>query len=242
MTLKISWSSQSESYSEEGELSASNAEHTLVFDAVLSESHEGTSVLTEHAVESGAPISDHKRANPARLTIEALVTNTPLLAPPASGYGEGPAVTAEVRKDEDVKANVVIFSASFDRLADVETTLRRLRLEATPVTVSTRVRTYEQVQVVSVTCPREPEDGDSLRFQIEFQEVRVAQSRTVDAPRPREPRGRRRTDAGDQEASTQETQRTSTLQRAQDEYNAQREAGASRTDALTSALGSAFGG
>lgn len=241
MTLRISWSTQTTSLASSGDLEARSVEHGLVFDCVTTETHEGTSVLTEHAVESGAPISDHKRANPDRVTIEAIVSNTPLGAPPESGYGAS-GITAEVRKgadQNDQSGQVVIFSAEFDRISDAVATLRRLRLENTPVTVSTRVHTYDDCQIVGVTTPREISDGDSVRFQIEVQSVRIAQSRTVDAPQPREPRGRPPTDRGGQEAREEQS---SALQRGRDDYNRRREAGESREDAALGAIGAAFGG
>lgn len=250
--LRISWSTAEEGvvFSEDGSAESEIVftENTLEFDCVTSETHDGTSTVTEHAIESNAPISDHKYHNPRRLTIEALVTNTPLGAPPSSGYGDGVQITGEVREaGEDEpgaaqrpRASVVVFSADFDRMADVADTLDRLRIEATPVTITTRVRTYEDVQIASVLMPREPDDGDTLRLTIECVEVRIAQSRTVDSPAPREPRGGRVTDRGGREGS--EPGSRSVLASARDEYAERREAGDSRTDAATGALGALFGG
>lgn len=213
--LRISWSTATEGVvfsedSEEGTREVVFTENTIEFDCVTSETHEGVSELTEHAVETGAPISDHKRQKPRRLTIEALVTNTPLGAPPPSGFDGGAApITAEVRAEEigeagegqRARANVVVFSAAFDRMVDVFNALDALRAGDTFVTITTRIRTYESMQIVSVTSPREAEDGDSLRFAIECSEVRIAETRTVDAPIPREPRGATTTDRGAREGS-----------------------------------------
>jgi hypothetical protein len=121
--LTISWSTQSETRDAAGELSATGQEHTLRFDCITSESHEGTSVLTEHTVESGAPISDHKRANPRRISIEAIVSNTPLDAPPPSGYGQT-TIQTSLSTDQG-KPSVTVFSAPFDRIGDVLATLDR---------------------------------------------------------------------------------------------------------------------
>lgn len=217
--LTISWSTQAIARADSGDLRADSFEHTLIFDCVSTESHEGTSELTEHSVESGAPISDHKRANPDKVTIEALVTNTPLDAPPASGYGTS-TIQATVRQPDEnnaAKASVVVFSAGFDRIGDVSDTLRRLRLEATPVTLTTRIRTYENVQVIGVTEPRGAEDGDSLRMTITVRQVRIAQSRTASTPVPQEPRGAAAHNRGAQEG-TDQTRRSSALARARDEY------------------------
>lgn len=217
MTLAISWSTQSTALGDDGDLEARATEHLLVFDAVTSVTVEGASVLTEHAVESGSPISDHKRANPRRVSIEAIVSNTPIDRPPASGYGDAGDVTTSTTKPDDGSGNVLTYSADFDRIADVIVTLDRLRLEATGVTISTGRRTFEAIQIVFVSEPRETEDGTSQRFSIECQEIRVAQSRTVDAPRPREPRGARERERGGQEAT--EGPRASALSQLETEFN-----------------------
>lgn len=216
--LAISWSTQSTALGDDGDLEARSFEHLLAFDAVTSVTVEGASVLTEHAVESGSPISDHKRATPKRISIEAIVSNTPIDRPPASGYGDASEISTSFTKPDDGSGNVITYSADFDRIADVIATLDRLRLEATGVTISTGRRTFEAVQIVSVSEPREADDGTSQRFLIECQEVRVAQSRSVDAPRPREPRGARERERSGQEP-TEGGPRASSLSQLEDAYN-----------------------
>lgn len=253
MTLRISWTTDATDDPGAGGFDENGigaititTDHVLEFDCVTAEKHEGVSVLTEHAVESGEPITDHKRANPRKLSIEAIVTNTPIGAPPPSGYGAGnvtaqvTSTTIEISGGKSVKANILQFSAEFDRIADCCDTLDRLRLEGTSVTIATRIRTYENMQIVSVSEPRSPEDGDSITFSIECSAVRVASSRTIDAPRPSEPRGAARASGGAQEA-TDQTREQSRLAAARDDYARRRAAGESRSDAALGAAGSAFG-
>lgn len=196
MTLQIGWETEQRLFDDNGEASTEIAFHVLEFDCVTTETHEATSVLTEHAVESGAPVSDHKRANPDRISIEAVVTNTPLDAPPPSGFASS---NVTVRVTRNSNASVIEFSEQFDRVQDVIDTLDRLRLEAIPITLSTRWRTYEHVQIVSVVRPREYTDGDSARFSIDLVSVRTAFAQEIDAPLPREPRGNPRRDRGSRE-------------------------------------------
>ena len=234
--LSISWSTLTTALVD-GDLVGAPIEHTLQFDAVSSEVHEGSSVLSEHAVGEGSPITSHKRANPKRLTIEAVVTNTPLGLPPPSGYGAGSPITQRLAGSNDnaIGGAVLVYSATFDRMGDVEATLDRLRLEATNVTISTRIRTYENMQIVAVSIPRKPDDGDSLTLTIECQQVRIARSRTVASPIPREPRGAPERDRGGQEGEDSSTggTRTSSLQAAREEYE--------RSGDLGAAFGAAFG-
>ena len=196
MTLSISWNSDEENAAGET-ITTTSVEHVLAFDAVTSETHETGSTLTEHAVESGAPISDHKRPNQRKVMIEAIVTNTPIGTPPLSGFGPSPVDFSE-RKSETAGATVRVFSARFDRMSDALDTLDMLATQAITVTISTRVKTYEACQIVNVSAPRSSEDGDSLRFTIEARQVRIAEALRVDVPRPREPRGQDRAASGTQ--------------------------------------------
>lgn len=50
----------------------------LHFDAVVTEQAEHTIAVTDKAVEEGADITDHVRAQPNRVTLEVVVSNTPI--------------------------------------------------------------------------------------------------------------------------------------------------------------------
>lgn len=77
-----------------------NGTQYLDFDVVKAETGEFLSELTEHAVEKGANISDHKKDNPTTLALEVFCTNTPISQTFASGRETGGFV-AEL--DLDVK-------------------------------------------------------------------------------------------------------------------------------------------
>ncbi len=205
MTLQISWSTDSEATNADGENEVTSAFHLLEFDAVTREEHSAKSSLTDHVVESTEAISDHKRPEPQEIRIEAVVSNTPVSFPPSSGFN-GRAISAEVRQEVgNARANVAVFSDEFDRIQDVEATLDRLRREAIDVTVQTRVRTYENVQLVSVSIPR-TDPMDAIEINLTLREVFRAETATVDAPLPREPRGsaRSETSAEAEETETEE--------------------------------------
>ncbi len=62
---------------------------TIYFDIVSKETHEGAADITEHPVETGPDVADHIRAKLASLTLEAMVTNTPIEDPFTLGGAEG---------------------------------------------------------------------------------------------------------------------------------------------------------
>ena len=210
MTLSISWST-SEQRSDGATMRSVSVEHVLSFDAVTSETHDTGSTITESPVEAGAPISDHKRPLQRRLSLEAVVTNTPIGRVPDSGDGSGEIAFSE-QKSENANAVVRVYTTNFDRMTSVLAVLDRLATEAITVTITTRVRTYEALQIRSVSAPRKAEDGDSITFQIEAVEIRIAEALRVDIPEPLEPRGQRGVDAGSQ--ATAEAAPESTAHRA----------------------------
>jgi len=170
----------------------------LEVDAVMSESHEVSATLTDHPVERGADLSDHKRPGQRRFRLEGLVTNTPIGAIPLTGENSSADSVSGTVRDSGAKATVLQFSERFDRVRDVLDALTVLVETAQLVTITTDVRTYEDAQLVAVVAPRTPEAGDSITFTVDVTQVRIAETRDVGAPVPRQPRGRRTRDNGAQ--------------------------------------------
>lgn len=241
--LRISWSTQTLAFAENGDLTSAAVEHTLGFDAVTKEIHAWSATLTEHAVEEGAALSDHKLVHGDKLTLEVEVTNTPLGAPPPSGYGDdGAPVVASSDKGVNVPATVVQFSRAFDRVGDVEVTLHRLIHEETLVTISTTKRTYYQMALVDVTAPRDqPHAGDAYKFTIDASAVRVAETQLIGSPEPREPRGRSGSSSGAQESQEEGSGNgrnqsvASRLVDAREAYTQSRDNGGTSEEALAAA-------
>lgn len=51
---------------------------TLTFDCTLKEQAQNTAQVTSHEVEDGAPITDHVRPQPVRLTLQVVASTAPL--------------------------------------------------------------------------------------------------------------------------------------------------------------------
>lgn len=177
----------------------------LEVDAVMSESHEIMATLTDHPVERGADLSDHKRPGQRRYRLEGLVTNTPIGSIPLTGENSSADGVSGTVRDSGAKANVLQFSDRFDRVRDMLDALTALTETAQLVTITTDVRTYEDAQIVAVTAPRSAEAGDSITFTVDVTQVRIAETRDVGAPVPRQPRGRRTRDNGAQAGAEAET-------------------------------------
>lgn len=61
---------------------ASGADIAIAFDATVRERHSLSALITEHAVENGSNISDHMRPDNDRLSLEIVISNTPIRTGP----------------------------------------------------------------------------------------------------------------------------------------------------------------
>lgn len=127
----------------------------LELDASVSESHVGTNDVTSHPIEKGAAAADHIRPNPDELTVEGVISNTPV-----------PRIERE-RPGMEARAQ----TAYLELLA--------LKESGQLLTVVTKKRTYEDMAFVSLNVPQSVRTGDAVHFTAVFRKVRVVKSKTV---------------------------------------------------------------
>lgn len=145
-------------------------------DAALSEDHTLDSEVTSFPVERGAEITDHVRPLPRTITIEGVVSDTPLGL--AAIAREDRAVIASA--DETLADRVLPSIEAF-------TFLERVYEARQPVTITTSLRVYENMVMESLSIPRTATTGDALRFTATFRQIRIVDVRRsrvrVAAPR-----------------------------------------------------------
>lgn len=211
MTVEISYSAQAfDTNRETGESTPTGQLYTLVFDAVASEKTGLQASLTEHAVEGDAAINDHKYTELRTVTLECIVSNTPLGPPPLTGSRSQTidASTSKVDLGDGMSAQALVYSRDIHRVADVLAELEDLVRKPITVTVVTSLKAYEDMTLVRVSPSRDASDGDAVTFDIELKEVRRARTETTTAPQPRRAinrpvadRGGRRTTEPDAETA-----------------------------------------
>lgn len=136
-------------------------------DASVRENHGLDGVLTDHPVERGIDITDHYRVNPRVLTIEAVVSNTPI----NSSYPIGTTIDA-------VKA---IATGDDQPAANAWGQIENLFTKAEIITIETSFKTYENMVLTSFSTAREPAGIDGMRFSITARELRIVDTQTVEA-------------------------------------------------------------
>lgn len=139
----------------------------VAIDAVESETHERAYEITQHAVEVGADIADHKRRKADRLRITGTISDTPLGARPLA---EATILfTSSVGIDDAVQ---------FPSEAAFQSFLL-LQASADPITIITSLGVYRNVLFESLRVDRTPTESHELKFTGVFVEYLTVESVTV---------------------------------------------------------------
>jgi hypothetical protein len=127
---------------------------TYVFDAVLELGHEQRLEKTHHPIQTGADISSHAYLMPARLSLDvgmtdALAAYTPSGAVPWAGSSSSKSVNAYQ-------------------------TMLSLQSARQPLTVTTRLRTYNNMVITNVAPREDYKTITGLRMRIELEQIFTA--------------------------------------------------------------------
>lgn len=123
----------------------------FVFDAVFSTDHSANLTVTQHPVQSGASISDHAYMEPDEVSIEIGMT--------------------------DVASNAT--SAGTSRSVNAYTQLRAIMEQREPVTLITRLKTYQNMIITSMSAPDDYKTMHALRVSVYFQQINIVSVSTI---------------------------------------------------------------
>lgn len=171
----------------------------LELDASISESHEATAQLSQSEVEDGSSVTDNVTLLPIKLTLEGVVSKTPLGfagligsgvtavagavggALGGSGTAAGAIATTGIASLGGLVASAVGASGPNSREpADVWDYLLELRNRRIPFDVVTALKLYESMVLTSVSVPRSIQTVGVLRFQATLEQVKIVKASTID--------------------------------------------------------------
>lgn len=152
---------------------------SLTLDVVPNETHASSNTLTDNPVENGLNVTDHSRPDPNNLTMDCLVSNTPLGQPVDS-----------------------------TRALTAYNTLEQLRLSGTLCTVVTTLKTYTSMGIVSISATRKSENYNALEFTIVFKFVRIVQNKLTTVRVSNDNRVAKKTSTGAVTPDTQPVQQS----------------------------------
>ncbi len=156
-------------------------------DVAKVETHTLEAEVTEHPVEKGSVISDHVRLNPIEVTLECLVSDTPL------GIIAVDPTRINSQIEIDGESSTTVPTPSEDAYAR----LRAIRLARQPVTIETSLDRFENMILTRLTIPRSADTSGGLTFEATFREIVIVENLRVTV-RVAEPRGNKKADLGAQ--------------------------------------------
>lgn len=114
----------------------------IEMDTSITETHSYTSVVTTYPVESGQQVTDHIYKRPTKVSVSGIVTDTP--------------INIFSQRNRSITA--------FNALVEIH---RKREV----VTLITGIKQYKNMVMTTLNVPRTIETGQSLTFNMEFQEV-----------------------------------------------------------------------
>lgn len=132
----------------------------VTLDASIDETHTAESDITDYPVEEGSNVSDNARPKPARLTINGVVTGTPM----------------------DITAIALPPSIKAARGQDAWETLNQWRYEGERLRVTTTLKTYRSMVIQSISVNRNSKNTDGVAMTISMQEVFTVSAQSAAAP------------------------------------------------------------
>ena len=183
----------------------------LVVDASINEIHEMSSQLSSNEVEDGTNLTDNVRLQPIKLTMEGVVTKTPLslfgsaftsglaFATAATGASAGAIAASAAFVGSALGGAPSIGSLLSDGGSggsgsvsslvlnsrdpkDVWKFLTELRDLRTPFSIATGLKEYANMIIISISATRNAQVGEALKFNLVAQQVKIASSRLVQVP------------------------------------------------------------
>lgn len=131
----------------------------FLLDCLLSAGHEYESEVTEFPVETGSDITDNIRPKPIVVTMEVIVSNSPI--------GQ----LATLRDSPDTSAD------------ECYAKLQQIYNARQPVTIRTSLNTFINMAMKNLSIPKTVEHGDAIMFTATFQQVQIVTNKRVQVRR-----------------------------------------------------------
>lgn len=156
----------------------------LEIDAAPTEGYEASAEPTTHPVETGGAITDHVKPNPDTLTIEGVISNTPVRVPATQtrGLTRAPAnVDLRVGRDT-VRVQLQQWSGTLDRVRDCDALLAGLVARAALLTLTTSLRTVQNLVLVRYRVDRTATTGNALPVVLDLHRARIVSTARAAVP------------------------------------------------------------
>lgn len=153
-----------------------------VFDVYTSISHNLTATVTNHPVQFGASISDHKFDEPDQLTFQIGMSDASQDLIRGQFFQQGAGKTGQSLKDifksgksaKDILKELKLKATNYlsdSRSVNAFNALLAMKIEGIPLTCVTRLHTYNNMVITSITSDDTNETKYGLRATVTMREV-----------------------------------------------------------------------
>ena len=170
----------------------------LVVDAFLKETHTFSSEVTEHPVESGIAIVDHVNNKPFCLSIDGIISNTPMSLVGLTAFD------SMTRYFEGENNDFALIA--FEKIED-------LFAKREPITIATSLKTYHKMVFESLSVERGGGAHESLHFTCSAKQIRLAHQKRIKIPEPKVSRAKPKQKKGLQETKPIPKEQAESLKR-----------------------------
>jgi hypothetical protein len=147
-----------------------NNQTTYVFDAVLELDHEQELETTNHPIQTGADISTHAYLMPAMLTMLIGMSDAMDSYANSTTASKSPYITP--------------FTGNPSKSVSAYQQMLALQAARTPLTITTRLRTYTNMIVKAVSPREDYKTIAGLRMRVVFKQIFTASTTNVQSARP----------------------------------------------------------
>lgn len=163
---------------------AAGATGALEVDATMTRGWETAAEVSEFPVESGTDVTDNIRAKNGTITMEGVISNTPVVLPSTQmdGITLAPGSVALPGGDGAQKATLFRWSGVFDRRKACDGILRAISEAGAPVSLTTSLRTMTDLGITRYKVDEDGDTGESLKFIMEFKALRIATTQRAPVP------------------------------------------------------------
>lgn len=137
---------------------------SYVFDAVLSLDHEQVLTKTRHPVQTSASITSHAFLEPATLVMYVLMSD---------------AAAQFVASSQRTPPYVTQFTGNTSKSVSAYQQMLSLQAARTPLTVTTRLRTYNNMLISRISPHEDNRTITGARFRLEFEQIFIATTQIV---------------------------------------------------------------
>lgn len=156
-------------------------------DAMIKENHELRAEVTDHPTESGESFVDHVYTMPLTLTLEGIISNTPMAL-------VGFTLINTIENLREKKSN--------DRAQLAYALLESIFTARKPLTITTSLKTYDHMVLQSLSIDRNAHTSASLHFRATAKQVRLVNLALIKIPTPKVERVKPQQNRGHKETKT----------------------------------------